>query len=198
LSVARRTIPILPSRVTVEGIDRAPHRAFLRSLGVGAEQGTLAIMAGGEPEHVERVRPVVAHLAQGFTRMGDAGAGQVTKLCSQVIVGCLLPVIAEAMRLAETSGVDAAALPGALKWGFADLLPLQVFGARMAARNFTPPLAASHTMLKDLENAAAIAREDRVPLRMTHTAAELYRLLEAQGRGDQEPTVLIEVLAGKR
>jgi 3-hydroxyisobutyrate dehydrogenase len=165
---------------------------------VGAEQGTLAIMAGGKPEHIERARPIVAHLAQRFTRMGDAGAGQVTKLCNQVIVGCLFPVIAEAVRLAEAAGVDARMLPVALKGGFADSLPLQVFGARMAARQFEPPLGAVSIMLKDLENAAAVAKDTGVPLPMTHTAAELYRLLDAQGRGAQEPTVLVDLLAGKR
>jgi 3-hydroxyisobutyrate dehydrogenase len=164
----------------------------------GAEQGTLAIMAGGAPEHIERVRPVVMHLAQRFTRMGDAGAGQVTKLCNQIIVGCLFPVIAEAVRLAEAAGVDASALPTALKGGFADSLPLQVFGARMAARNFDPPLGAVSIMLKDLENAAAVAKENGVPLPMAHMAAELFRLLAAQGRGAQEPTVLIDLLSGKR
>jgi 3-hydroxyisobutyrate dehydrogenase len=165
---------------------------------VGAEQGTLAIMAGGRPEHIERARPIVAHLAQRFTRMGDAGAGQVTKLCNQVIVGCLFPVIAEAVRLAEAAGVDANALPQALKGGFADSLPLQVFGARMAARQFAPPLGTVSIMLKDLENAAAVARDARVPLPMARTAAELYRLLVAQGRGEQEPSVLVDLLAGKR
>jgi 3-hydroxyisobutyrate dehydrogenase len=165
---------------------------------VGAEQGTLAIMAGGRAEHVERARPVVAHLAQRFTRMGDAGAGQVTKLCNQVIVGCLFPVIAEAVRLAEAAGVDAKMLPAALKGGFADSLPLQVFGARMAARQFEPPLGAVSIMLKDLENAAAVAKEKSVPLPMARTAAELYRLLDVQGRGAAEPTVLVELLAGKR
>jgi len=165
---------------------------------VGAEQGTLAIMAGGRPEHVERARPVVAHLAQRFTRMGDAGAGQVTKLCNQVIVGCLFPVIAEAVRLAESAGVDANALPQALKGGFADSLPLQVFGARMAARQFEPPLGAVAIMLKDLENAGAVAKEKSVPLPMAHAAAELYRLLVAQGRGGEEPSVLVDLLAGKR
>ncbi len=165
---------------------------------VGAEQGTLAIMAGGKPEHIERARPVVAHLAQRFTRMGDAGAGQVTKLCNQVIVGCLFPVIAEAVRLAEAAGVDATALPHALKGGFADSLPLQVFGARMAARQFEPPLGAVAIMLKDLENAAAVATEKSVPLPMARTAAELYRLLVAQGRGEHEPSALIDLLAGKR
>jgi len=165
---------------------------------VGAEQGTLAIMAGGKPEHVERVRPVIAHLAQRFTRMGDAGAGQVTKLCNQVIVGSLLAVIAEAVRLAEAAGVDANALPGALKGGFADSLPLQVFGARMAARKFDPPLGSVAVMLKDLENAAAVAKQTQVPLPMAHCAAELYRLLVAQGRAEHEPSALVELLEGKR
>jgi 3-hydroxyisobutyrate dehydrogenase len=164
----------------------------------GAEKGTLAIMAGGRAEDIERARPIVMHLAQRFTRMGDAGAGQVTKLCNQIIVGSLFPVLAEAIRLAEAAGVDAKALPEALKGGFADSLPLQIFGARMAARNFEPPLGANNIMLKDLENAAVVAREFGVPLPMARTAAELYRLLDAQGNGEKDPAVLVELLSGKK
>jgi 3-hydroxyisobutyrate dehydrogenase len=164
---------------------------------VGAEQGTLAIMAGGKAQDIERVRPVVMQLAQRFTRMGDSGAGQATKLCNQVIVGSLVAVIAEAIRLAEASGVDAKQLPEALKGGFADSLPLQIFGARMAARSFEPSLGSSAIMLKDLENAAAVAREHTVPLPMARTAAELYRLLAAQGKGEKEISTIIELLAGE-
>ena len=163
----------------------------------GAEKGTLAIMAGGKSEHVERVRPVVMHLAQRFTRMGDSGAGQTTKLCNQIIVGSLIAVIAEAVRLAEAAGVDAKMLPEALKGGFADSAPLQVFGARMAARTFEPSLGAVSIMLKDLENAAAVAKEKTVPLPMARTAAELYRLLTAQGKAEKEISTIIELLAGK-
>jgi 3-hydroxyisobutyrate dehydrogenase-like beta-hydroxyacid dehydrogenase len=163
----------------------------------GAEKGTLAIMAGGRAEHIERVRPVVMHLAQRFTRMGDSGAGQATKLCNQVIVGSLIVVIAEAVRLAEAAGVDARKLPEALKGGFADSLPLQIFGARMAARTFEPSLGSSAIMLKDLENAAAVARENKVPLAMAGTAAQLYRLLAAQGKGEKEISTIIELLAGE-
>ena len=163
----------------------------------GAEKGTLAIMAGGKPEHVERARPAVMHLAQRFTRMGDSGAGQTTKLCNQIIVGSLIAVIAEAVRLAEAAGVDASMLPEALKGGFADSLPLQVFGARMAARTFEPSIGAVSIMLKDLENAAAVAKEKTVPLPMARTAAELYRLLTAQGRGEKEISVLVELLSGR-
>lgn len=160
----------------------------------GAEKGTLAIMAGGRAEHIERVRPVVMHLAQRFTRMGESGAGQVTKLCNQVIVASLFPVIAEAIRLAEAAGVDARALPEALKGGFADSLPLQIFGARMAARHFEPPLTANAIMLKDLENAAAVAKEFGVPLPMASRAAERYRLLAAQGKANRDPAVLVDLL----
>ncbi|HKX38478.1 MAG TPA: NAD(P)-dependent oxidoreductase [Burkholderiales bacterium] len=155
----------------------------------GAEKGTLAIMAGGKSEHIERVRPVVMHLASRFTRMGDSGAGQVTKLCNQAIVGSLLAVIAEAMRLAEAAGVESKMLPEALKGGFADSLPLQIFGARMAARQFEPPLAASATMLKDLENAAAVAREAGVWMPVVERAIELYRRLDPA----REPTVMVEM-----
>ena len=155
----------------------------------GAEQGTLAIMAGGRVEHIERVRPVVMHLAARFTRMGDSGAGQVAKLCNQAIVGSLVAVIAEAIRLAEAAGVDSKMLPEALKGGFADSLPLQIFGARMAARRFDPPLAAAATMLKDLQNAAAVADEKRVWMPMVERALELYRALD-QAR---EPTVMVEM-----
>jgi 3-hydroxyisobutyrate dehydrogenase len=163
----------------------------------GAEKGTLAIMAGGKLEHVEHVRPVVMHLAQRFTRMGDSGAGQTTKLCNQIIVGSLIAVIAEAVRLAEAAGVDAKMLPAALKGGFADSAPLQVFGARMAARTFEPSIGAVSIMLKDLENAAAVAKEKTVPLPMARTAAELYRLLIAQGRGEKEISTIIELLSGR-
>jgi 3-hydroxyisobutyrate dehydrogenase-like beta-hydroxyacid dehydrogenase len=165
---------------------------------VGAEKGTLVIMAGGKAEHIDAARPVLEVLAQRVTRMGEAGAGQVAKLCNQVIVGCLFPVIAEAVRLAEAAGVDATMLPEALKGGFADSLPLQVFGPRMARRDFANPSGTSYTLLKDLENAASVAREVDVPLPMARTAAELYRMLVAQGRGEDEPSVFVELLAGRR
>ena len=159
----------------------------------GAEKGTLAIMAGGREEDVERARPVVMHLAARFTRMGGSGAGQTTKLCNQVIVGSLLPVIAEAIRLAEAAGVDAKKLPEALKGGFADSLPLQIFGARMASRTFEPSIGAAALMLKDLSNAAAVAAEQGIEVPMVQRALERYRQLQTAGGIDREPSVLVEL-----
>ena len=159
----------------------------------GAQKGTLAIMAGGREEDVERVRPVVMQLASRFTRMGESGAGQTTKLCNQIIVGALLPILAEAIRLAEAGGVDAKRLPEALKGGFADSLPLQIFGARMASRTFEPSLGAASLMLKDLGNAADLAAQLGVALPMVERALERYRRLDAAGGIGREPSVLVDL-----
>ena len=165
---------------------------------VGAEQGTLAIMAGGRAAHIEFVRPLIAELASRFTRMGESGAGQVTKLANQVIVASLFPVIAEALRLAEAAGVDAKKIPEALLGGFADSRPLQVFGPRMASREYEPALGTVNVMLKDLLNAVAVAEEAGVPLPMARAAVERYRLLANDGKGEVEPSAFIDLLAGGR
>jgi 3-hydroxyisobutyrate dehydrogenase len=92
---------------------------------MGAEEGTLAVMAGGDATDIERVRPYVLTMARRLTHMGPTGAGQTTKLCNQVIVGCAMAVLAEATRLAVNAGIDAKRLPEALAGGFADSIPLQ-------------------------------------------------------------------------
>ena len=160
----------------------------------GAEQGTLAIMAGGESGDVERVRPVVMSLCSRFTHMGPSGAGQTTKLCNQIIVGCGLAVMAEAIKLAEDAGVDASRLPECLKGGFADSRPLQIFGPRMASRVFEPSLGASETLLKDLDTANDLARETGTALPMSALAAAVFRMLKARGRGGDDPSTLITLL----
>lgn len=109
----------------------------------GAEEGTLAIMAGGKASDIERVRPYVLAMARRFTHMGPTGAGQTTKLCNQVIVGCAMAVLAEATRLAVNAGIDANRLPEALAGGFADSIPLQLFVPRMVQGIHSPPLVTS-------------------------------------------------------
>ncbi len=156
----------------------------------GAGQGTLAIMAGGEREDFDRAAPVVAHLSQRFTHMGPSGAGQVTKLCNQIISGGTMLLIAEAVALAERSGVDANRLNEALKGGFADSIPLQLLAPRFASRTYEPPLGQLHTMLKDLDTVSDVARRAGMPAPMTAAALALMRRLADEGHADDDITVL--------
>jgi 3-hydroxyisobutyrate dehydrogenase len=156
----------------------------------GAQEGTLAIMCGGHPEALDRVRPVLAAYAGNVTHMGPAGAGQTTKLCNQVIVGSTLAVIAEAVTLAQNAGVDARRLPEAFAGGSADSKPLQVFLPRMLA-GWSEPIAAANLLLKDLDTAADLARASGTPLLMAGLARELYRSLAVQGRGEEDLAALV-------
>lgn len=161
----------------------------------GAEAGTLAIMAGGDQEAFDRVEDVVLKMAARFTLMGPSGAGQTTKLCNQVIVGCTMAVLAEAARLATNAGVDATRLPEALAGGFADSKPLQIFLPRMVNAQHEPPLGHVYTMLKDLDSVCDLARSCTSPVPFTAMAAEQFRLLSVRG-GDEADALEIYKLSG--
>ncbi|WP_212629866.1 NAD(P)-dependent oxidoreductase [Pseudomonas sp. KB-10] len=160
----------------------------------GAEAGTLAIMAGGREEDVERVRPVLAQLGQRLTRMGEVGAGQVTKVCNQMIVACNALVIAEVVALAERSGVDASLIAPALAGGFADSKPLQILAPQMAASQFEPIKWHVRTLLKDLDTAVKLSREQGSATPMSGLAAQLMRLHGSQGNLERDPATLVELL----
>ncbi len=157
----------------------------------GAEAGTLAIMAGGAAEDIDRVRPVLAHLGQRLTHMGDVGAGQVTKACNQMIVACNALVIAEVVALAERCGVDASLLAPALAGGFADSKPLQILAPQMARSEFEPVKWHVRTLLKDLDAAVQLSREAGGATPMSGLAAQLMRLHGSQGYLAQDPATLV-------
>jgi 3-hydroxyisobutyrate dehydrogenase len=159
----------------------------------GATAGSLAIMAGGRAEDVARVRPILAHLGQRLTHMGALGAGQVTKACNQMLVACNALVIAEVVALAEKSGVDASLLAEALSGGFADSKPLQILAPQMAASQFEPIKWHVRTLLKDLDTAVKLAREQDSSTPMSGLAAQLMRLHGSQGNLERDPATLIEL-----
>ncbi|WP_186293984.1 NAD(P)-dependent oxidoreductase [Bradyrhizobium guangdongense] len=161
----------------------------------GAEEGTLAVMAGGDAADVERVRPYVLAMARRFTHMGPTGAGQTTKLCNQVIVGCAMAVLAEATRLAENAGIDANRLPEALAGGFADSIPLQLFVPRMARGIHSPPLGTIATMLKDLDAVADVAQTTSTPVPMASLAGQIFRLAKAARGADADALELYKLSA---
>jgi 3-hydroxyisobutyrate dehydrogenase len=161
----------------------------------GAEEGTLAIMAGGDAADIEAIRPAVMLMAGRLTHMGPLGAGQTAKLCNQTIVGCAMAVLAEATRLAVNAGIDPARLPEALAGGFADSKPLQLFVPRMAAAIHDPPLGHAYTMLKDLDTVMDVARETGTPVPMVALAAQLFRTLTVK-RGNECDALEIYKLGG--
>ncbi len=160
-----------------------------------AESGTLAIMAGGEAGDIAKARTVLDLLGQ-VTHMGALGAGQATKLVNQALVLTNHCVIAEALRLAEAYGIDAAKIPAALAQGHAGSNLLPVLFERMIARDFTPR-GFARQVLKDLEMLNDAAHDKGLALPMAGQALTLYRLLNAQGKSELDGSAIVTLWPDK-
>ncbi|TAK61536.1 NAD(P)-dependent oxidoreductase [Methylobacter sp.] len=159
----------------------------------GAEQGNLAIMAGGATENIEIARLVLAPLYKQLTHMGEVGSGQITKICNQMIVSCNVLVIAEMMALAKQAGVDAKQIPVALSGGFADSKPLQIVGPEIAADTFEPIKWRVKTLLKDLNMAVDLSAKQGTAVPMSALASQLMQLHGSHGYLEQDPSTLIKL-----
>ncbi|MBB5033884.1 NAD(P)-dependent oxidoreductase [Prosthecobacter vanneervenii] len=123
---------------------------------VGAEAGTLTIMAGGSSENFQRALPIFQAVGKNITHLGPVGSGQVTKLANQLIVAQTIDAVAQALRLAELSGVDPALVRKALLGGFAESRILDLHGDRMVRRDFAPGGRAT-LQLKDVRLMSQLA-----------------------------------------
>jgi len=142
----------------------------------GAENGTLAIMAGAAQADFDQVVSIFEAMGRP-QRVGPVGSGQVAKLCNQLIVGATLNVVAEALLLAQAAGADPGAVREAIRGGFAGSRILEVHGQRMLERNFVPG-GQVKSQLKDLRNVLAAAQAAGMSLPVTELVTRQYESIE--------------------
>lgn len=147
----------------------------------GAEQASLAIMAGGSKDAFERAVTVFKAMGRP-TWVGPSGSGQIAKLANQGIVAITIGAVVEAILLAENAGLAKGALRSALAGGFADSVILQQHGGRMEDRNFEPG-GRSAFQLKDLNNLIEAASELDVKLPMAELQRQRFKELVEEMKG---------------
>ena len=162
---------------------------------VGAEQGTLAIMAGGSEADFAQALPVFELLGKAV-HVGPHGAGQLAKLANQMIVGITIGAVAEALLLCEKGGADMARVKQAISGGFADSRILQVHGQRMIERDFAKRGAVS-VQLKDMRNALATAQEVGFTAPITSLFEQLFAEAADHGLADLDHSALFVELASR-
>jgi 2-hydroxy-3-oxopropionate reductase len=160
---------------------------------LGAEQGTLAIMAGGEAEDFARAQPLFAALGRA-TLVGPTGTGQLAKLANQMIVGISIGAVAEALLLCQKGGADMAQVKAAITGGFADSRILQVHGQRMVERDFAAR-GRMNVQLKDMRNALGTASEIGFDAPITAALEQLYAQGVAHGDAELDQSALFVELA---
>lgn len=162
----------------------------------GAIDGTLSIMVGGSDEAFARAMPILDAMGKNVVHVGPSGAGQITKACNQLVVAATIEAVAEALVLAERSGVDAAKVRQALLEGFAGSKILEVHGQRMLDRAFEPGFRARlHRKDARIVLDAALASNSPVPAFQV-VAAQLDRLVDSADRGDLDHSALFTLLDG--
>lgn len=159
----------------------------------GAQAGTLAVMAGGAGESVAALEPVMRAYAARVTHMGEAGAGQMTKLCNQAIVCATVAGIAEAVGLAQAAGIDASRLPEALAGGWADSVLLRTFVPRMTEAGHAP-IGSLKTFQKDIDTVADAARSTGAAMPVVGAVQQVLRLGAAMGLGDADLAAFIDIV----
>jgi 2-hydroxy-3-oxopropionate reductase len=162
---------------------------------IGAENGTLAIMVGGKVGSFEQALPVLNVFGRA-THVGPIGAGQLSKLANQMIVGATIGIVAEALLLCERGGANMAKVKEAITGGFADSRILQVHGQRMVERDFAPRGRMS-VQLKDLRNALSTASEVGFDAPITALFEQLYAQGVDHGLADLDQAGLFVELASR-
>lgn len=162
---------------------------------IGAENATLSIMVGGSQQAFERALPILRVMGPNVIHVGEAGAGQITKACNQVIVGLTIEAVAEAMALASKAGVEPARVRQALLGGFAASRVLELHGQRMIEGNFKPG-GRVRTHHKDLSIAIELAEEYGATVPVTRKVDDLFQELMRQGHGDDDHSALYRLFTG--
>ncbi len=160
---------------------------------IGAQQGTLTIMVGGPEDAFNAVLPMFQAMGKTITYIGKSGAGQVAKAANQIIVGAQMAGMAEALVLAQKSGVDPERVVQAISRGAAQCWALDHKPARIFRRELGPGFKA-YMQHKDLNIVLDTGNAYGVPLPVTAIIQQLYRAMLAAGNGELDNSAVITVL----
>ena len=158
----------------------------------GAIGGTLAIMCGGDKDIYDKVEPLLHHIGTTVTYMGKTGCGSVTKLANNMIVGCNIGAMCEAMAFAVKAGLDPEVLYTAIKDGFAGSAVLDAKALKVISRNFDAS-ARIAVHQKDLKNAVHLAEELDIEIPMSHMVLDYMNEMEADGKVNEDQCAIAQI-----
>lgn len=163
---------------------------------IGAKNGTLTIMVGGEASALEKVMPVFLAMGKTVTHVGDPGAGQVAKAANQIMVAAQMVAMGELLVFSKKAGVDPRKVVEAIKGGAAQCWTLDVKPPRLFDGNRNPGFKA-HMQLKDLRIILDTAQEYEIPVSGTAENARLFQQMIDSGMGELDNSAVVGVIEEK-
>ena len=159
----------------------------------GAIAGTLSIMVGGTEAGFSRALPILQAMGKTIVHVGPAGAGQVVKVCNQVVVAVVIEAVSEALVLGAKAGVDPERIADVLQGGLAATKVLELRRENLMSGKFDPGFRI-RLHLKDLKNALELGRETDVALPAAAQVEQLMRAMVAAGRADYDHSGLVTLV----
>ena len=160
---------------------------------VGAQQGTLAIMAGGSEEDFERAKPLFDVMGSAATHVGPSGAGQTAKAANQIVVALTIEAISEALVLGSKAGVAPEKILEALSGGLAGSNVMEAKKEKFLSHDFDPGFRVE-LHHKDLGIALAAGREYGVSLPVTAIVDQMLGSLKVKGKGDRDHSAILTLI----
>ena len=160
---------------------------------IGARNGTLTIMVGGDASALEKVMPVLRAMGKTVTHVGDAGAGQVAKAANQIMVAAQMVAMGELLVFSKKAGVDPKKVVDAIKGGAAQCWTLDVKPPRLFDGNRNPGFKA-YMQLKDLNIILDTAKEYGIPVSGTKANTELFQQMIDSGMGELDNSAVVGVI----
>ena len=160
---------------------------------IGARDGTLTIMVGGDAQALERVLPVFQAMGKKITHVGPAGAGQIAKACNQIMVAAQMVAMGELLIFAKKAGADPQKVLEAIRAGAAQCWALDVKPPRLFAGNRAPGFKA-YMQAKDLGIVLETASAYHIPLPSLAVDAQLFNAMLEMGMADLDNSAVIGVL----
>ncbi|MFN8562768.1 MAG: NAD(P)-binding domain-containing protein [Anaerolineae bacterium] len=189
-TIKPETARMIAEKLAAVGIDALD--APVSGGDVGAKNGTLTIMVGGPQAAFDRAVPLFQAMGKAWVLVGDSGAGQIAKVCNQIIVGAQMVALAEALITAQKAGVDPSRVVDAIKGGAAQMWTLDVKPPRLFAGNRNPGFKA-YMQHKDHGIIIDTAKTYGIPVPMSALVMQLYTAMLEQGNRELDNSAIISV-----
>lgn len=160
----------------------------------GANNGTLTIMVGGSEQAFPKILPVLEAVGSNIEYVGESGAGQIVKLCNNMVVGGVISLLSEALITGEKAGVSKEKVASILQKGSGQTRVMDVFGSNMLKDTFNDVIFSLANMMKDLNLYRNLAESIQVPTVSSQSVHQLFQIASYNGKESQDSTAVYEVV----
>lgn len=161
---------------------------------IGAKEGTLSIMVGGDKQVYPKIVPVLETFGKNIEYIGENGAGQIVKLCNNMVVGGIISLLSEVLKVGEGLGIEKEKIAELMQKGSAQNKVMDVFGTSILKEEFDDVTFSLANMVKDIRLYEHMAQQTNITSNISRAVQQLFELASKEGKETSDATVVYEMI----